>query len=410
VRERLQVLLVSGSPYAGGRTWRDVFAADPMVDLVHFTILRPPEKTDMVPRHELSLIPFPVDELFAQKIYDFDLIIFDRYEQRGVLTHDYFQNIATYVQRGGALLMTTAPSYADGFSLYHTPLGRVLPAAPTGQTFAAPYTPVPSELGQFHPILRDIPREPTWGQWLWQVDAAPISGDVLLEGLNGRPLLMVQQFPDSDGRVALLLSDQIWLWKRGYDGGGPYNPLLKRLVHWLMREPTLDAEQLRGDMDGDTLQITRQHVQNPVTDVTIVHPDDSTHTVSLIDTSPYEQTATHPATALGWYAISDGARTRYVAQGAVGKPELMDIVPTSTHAKKVAESTRGGVVVWEAGTPAPRFDVTTSLSRHPSGLQLHHRNHAVILQSRWEPLLPLWTWGLLLTLVGGGLWWREGSG
>ena len=85
IRDRLRVLLVSGAPHPGERTWRNLLKADPSVDLVHFTILRPPEKQDGTPVRELSLIAFPYRELFEVKLNDFDLIIFDRYRRMGVL-------------------------------------------------------------------------------------------------------------------------------------------------------------------------------------------------------------------------------------------------------------------------------------------------------------------------------------
>jgi hypothetical protein len=104
VRDRLSVLLVSGEPNAGQRTWRNLLKSDPAVDLVHFTILRPPDRHDGVPVNELSLIAFPTRELFVDKIDEFDLIIFDRYRRRGILPNSYFSNIARYVAEGGALL------------------------------------------------------------------------------------------------------------------------------------------------------------------------------------------------------------------------------------------------------------------------------------------------------------------
>ena len=90
VRDRLRVLLISGQPHAGERVWRNLLKADPSVDLVHFTILRPPEKQDNTPLNELSLIAFPTNELFSEKLGSFDLVIFDRYGEQGILPLNYF--------------------------------------------------------------------------------------------------------------------------------------------------------------------------------------------------------------------------------------------------------------------------------------------------------------------------------
>ncbi len=109
VRDRLRVLLISGEPHPGERTWRRLLKADPSVDLVHFTILRPPEKDDLTPLNELALIAFPVRELFLDKINEFDLIILDRFQNRGLLPMPYIANIAEHVRDGGALLLSVGP-------------------------------------------------------------------------------------------------------------------------------------------------------------------------------------------------------------------------------------------------------------------------------------------------------------
>ena len=91
VRDRLKVLLVSGEPHPGERSWRNLLRADANVELVHFTILRPPEKLDVTPASELSLIAFPTADLFGRKINEFDLIIFDRYSNQTLLPSDLFR-------------------------------------------------------------------------------------------------------------------------------------------------------------------------------------------------------------------------------------------------------------------------------------------------------------------------------
>ena len=138
VRENLRVLLVSGEPHAGERTWRNMLKSDASVDLVHFTILRPPEKQDGTPINQLSLIAFPTRELFQEKLDQFDLIIFDRYQRRGVLPLLYLENVARYVEKGGAVLVSAGDDYASPLSLYRTPLGQILPAVPTGAWSRSP--------------------------------------------------------------------------------------------------------------------------------------------------------------------------------------------------------------------------------------------------------------------------------
>ena len=132
VRERLRVLLVSGAPHAGERVWRNLLKSDPAVDLVHFTILRPPEKSDGTPINELALIAFPQKELFEEKLHDFDLVIFDRFTNNITLPPRYFGNIADYVRGGGALLISSGPEFIGRGGLWNTQLEPSCPPFRTG--------------------------------------------------------------------------------------------------------------------------------------------------------------------------------------------------------------------------------------------------------------------------------------
>jgi len=190
VRDRLRVLLVSGEPHSGQRTWRNLLKADPAVDLVHFTILRPPEKQDGTPIKELSLIAFPTRELFSLKLNEFDLIIFDRYRRRGVLPLIYLANVADYVENGGAVLSAAGPSFASPLSLFRTPLSAILPAAPTGEVTEQPFRPQVTDVGRRHPVTRSLPgaqdKEQTWGRWFRLIDVEPTEGDVIMSGADDR--------------------------------------------------------------------------------------------------------------------------------------------------------------------------------------------------------------------------------
>ena len=264
VRDRLRVLLVSGEPHPGERTWRNLLKSDPSVDLVHFTILRPPEKQDGTPINELSLISFPTRELFEVKLKEFDLVIFDRYRRRGVLPPVYLQNIVEYVRDGGALLKAVGPSYAGPFSIYRTPLGELLPGAPTGKLIDKPFRPRVTDLGQRHPVTANLPgtrgeEAPTWGRWLRQIDIDLARGNVLMSGADTKPLLVLDRF--HEGRVAQFNSDHIWLWARGFEGGGPQAELLRRLAHWLMKEPDLEEDDLRATFDGQNLKIEHRSLE-----------------------------------------------------------------------------------------------------------------------------------------------------
>ncbi|RYI21070.1 MAG: hypothetical protein EON48_08485, partial [Acetobacteraceae bacterium] len=192
VRDRLRVLLVSGEPHAGERVWRNLLKSDAAVDLVHFTILRPPEKQDGVPVDELSLIAFPTRELFVEKIKEFDLIIFDRYRMRGILPMSYIDNVVNYVREGGTVLVAAGPEFGAVDSLYRSPLAEILPVAPTAQVIEQGFRPKITELGRRHPVTEGLEKdapEGGWGRWFRQIEVQQTAGQVLMSGANDLPLL-----------------------------------------------------------------------------------------------------------------------------------------------------------------------------------------------------------------------------
>src|SRR4051812_22195815 len=283
IREKLRVLLVSGEPHPGERTWRNLLKSDANVDLVHFTILRPPEKQDGTPINELSLIAFPTRELFQQKIKDFDLIIFDRYANQSVLPSSYFDNIVRYVREGGALLIAAGPEFAGAGSLAHTRLAAVLPGEPDGRIVESPFKARVTTGGQRHPVTRDLPgseaNPPAWGEWLRLVGSQIRTGATVMSGAGDQPLLVLAR--EDKGRVALLLSDHAWLWARGYREGGPHLDLLRRLAHWLMKEPALEEEALRASVSGRDIRIERQTLGETADAVTLTAPSGAERTIAL---------------------------------------------------------------------------------------------------------------------------------
>lgn len=346
IRENLRVLLVSGSPHAGERTWRNLLKSDSSVDLVHFTILRPPEKQDGTPIHELSLIAFPTRELFSLKIDEFDLIIFDRYERRGVLPMLYFDNIARYVRNGGAVLLAGGPDYAGSGSLYRTPLAPILPAEPTGNILEEPFHAHLADMGKRHPVTRGLPgagqEPPAWSRWFRLVDTEVASGEVLMSGPQEKPLLVLNR--EGEGRVAMLLSDHVWLWARGYEGGGPHVQLLRRLGHWLMKEPDLEEEALRISQRGADLVVERQTLGDSIGPVDLETPSGTKTALSLTEEEPGLWRAVLRADETGLYTVTEGERSALVHVGPQNPKEYSNVLSTTGVLKPVAEAT-GGVSV-----------------------------------------------------------------
>ena len=356
VRDRLRVLLVSGEPHAGERTWRNILKSDPSVDLVHFTILRPPEKQDGTPIRELSLIAFPIRELFEIKLDEFNLIIFDRFRRQGILPRAYIANIADYIEKGGALLDATGPPFTGSLSLYRSPLGRVMPAEPTGQVVEQGFKPVLSQAGHRHPVTADLPGsagdDPTWGRWFRYIDAEAQRGEVVMQGPNARPLLVLDRV--GKGRVAQLMSDHIWLWTRGFEGGGPQAELLRRLAHWLMKEPELEENVLSAQLRGDRLEVTRRTVKADDRPVTVTLPNGETASVAMTEDASGKASGTLAVDQPGLYRLADGQRTAITAVGPLNPLEWADVRATDAKLSPFTQASGGSVHWLQDATPEPR--------------------------------------------------------
>jgi len=406
VRDRLRVLLVSGEPHAGGRTWRNLLKSDSSVDLVHFTILRPPEKQDGVPVGELSLIAFPTRELFLEKIDDFDLIIFDRYKRRGILPALYLDNVARYIRDGGAVLVAAGPDFASADSLYRSPLGAVMPAQPSARVLEEAYRPKVSEIGQRHPVTTALPNAGDWGRWLRQVDVDPRAGSVVMEGIDNRPLLILDRV--EQGRVALLASDHAWLWNRGYEGGGPQLELLRRLAHWMMREPELEEEALSATATGQNMRITRRTLSDTVPPLTITDPDGTVSQLDLSPVSPGQFEAEFEGPEIGLYRLENGEQSAVIGLGPAAPREFEATIATGDVLSDRVLATRGGVLRLEDGVPRIR---TVREGRPAAGrgwIGITPRGAYETVDVRQSALLPPW---LVLLLSAGFIvaaWLREG--
>ena len=416
VRDRLRVLLVSGEPHAGERTWRNLLKSDSSVDLVHFTILRPPEKQDGVPVTELSLIAFPTRELFLEKIDEFDLIIFDRYKRRGILPGIYFDNIRKYVEAGGAVLVAAGPDYAAAASLYRSPLAGVLPGEPTSQVLETGYRPVITDLGRKHPVTAGLDAGyradggdgvPDWGRWFRLVEVAPTpETEVVMTGPEDRPLLLLDRV--GEGRVALLASDHAWLWNRGFEGGGPQLELLRRLAHWMMKEPELEEEALIAETDGDRLTILRRTLGDGVEAFTVTAPDGTETTVAPTEVAPGRFEAVLDGLDVGLYRVSDGDRTTVAALGPSAPREFEQTIASGDAMAEVIAATSGGVRAMSDGA----VDVRQVREGRPAAgrgwIGITPRGAYQTASVTVTPLLPGWAWLLLAAGLTVGAWVLEG--
>lgn len=418
VRDRLKVLLVSGVPHSGERTWRDLLTSDPGVDLVHFTILRGPQNSlSFVPQNELALIAFPYRELFDVKLYEFDLIIFDRYQQYNILSDRYFNNIVKFVRSGGAMLVASGPAFAGNRSIYDTPLGDILPAQPSGSVIEKSYVPSITTLGHSHPVTRGLiwnnqtstpqTKEP-WGAWLRYIEIKPARGDILMNAMNAQPLLVLDRV--EKGRVAQIASDHIWLWSRGYNGGGPHAELLRRIVHWLMKEPELDERALNVRVHKDTITVEKQSYGASNEILVMETPNGESKTIELTLQNDGMLRYKHRAAELGIHAFEDANGMRKFAVIGDLDPLELQNVRTSAKALEPVIKASGGATIWLTDHPQPNIHTLGDARRYggTNWLALRRNNDFTVTGVKDTALLPGWALLLGLMSLTLFLWWREG--
>lgn len=415
VRDRLRVLLITGEPHAGARTWRDLLKSDPSVDLVQFVILRPPERNEVyTPQEELSLIEFPTQELFEEQLENFDLVIFDRYRRRGVIDLLYIDNIARYVEDGGALLIAAGPMFASPISLYRTSLSGILPVRPTSSVVEEGFRPNVTDDGRAHPVTADLSAraslEAGWGRWFRMIEGSAVSGRTLLNGPRDLPLLVLDR--QGDGRVAMLMSDHAWLWARGFEGGGPHGELFRRLAHWLMQEPELEEERLSGAVVDDVLQIARRTMGEAAEPVTVTTPTGDTVELVLTPAGDGLFTAETPARETGLYSLQAGDLSTTASSGPINPPELADLTPSADILTPAVDAQAGGAVfIGEGGAlslPDLRRVRAGDAMAGAGWLGLVRNGDYIVDSQDRRPLAPaLLAVALALSLMGLA-WAREG--
>jgi hypothetical protein len=385
VRDRLQVLLVSGAPYPGGRLWRDTLKSDPSIDLVHFTILRLPSSFDMTPNNELSLIPFPVEQLFQERLGSFDLVIFDSFGALDLLDPGYFTNVSEYVQNGGALFVVAGSEYGGSESLSSTALADILPMVPTGLSQETNYIPQRTAEGARHPVTSALTGG--WGAWFQQAQVRAAKGVTLMTGSNRQPLVQIAE--TGRGRVGMIASNQLWVWARG-EPPGPWNDLSRRMSHWLMKEPDLDSEKLTASAAGDTLTITRRSLSPQDGSAAVFAPDGSSMPADMRKTSTGSAGNVQVSQKGIYRIVQDNLSTAVMFGG--NTRELRDVRPTDKNLSFLAEKT-GGTIAWlKDGLPELAFEA--SAGRRITG-------------ERQIPLFPGWLALMLSAGLVGLMWFSE---
>ncbi len=413
IRDRLRVLLVSGEPHPGERTWRNLLKSDAAVDLVHFTILRPPEKQDGTQTKELSLIAFPTRELFLDKIKGFDLVIFDRYRMQSILPDSYLANVSSYVREGGAVLISSGPDLAAIDGLFSTPLADIMPATPTGEITEQAFRPEVTKDGFRHPVSQGLlgsnnaTTAPTWGRWFRVINANTLpEANTLMQGPDQKPLLVLSHV--GQGRVAQFLSDHGWLWARGYEGGGPQIELLRRLAHWLMKEPDLEEEALLARQEGQNILIERRTLADATEMVELKAPDGSLQKLELKEATPGLFTARIPMKIPGLYTASDGKLTTLAVIGATDAKESSDVRATPDKIAGILAASRSGAFWLEDGLLRLTKAKPGSLMAGSGWAGIKDNGQYRVTAIREIPLFATLASLALLLIAITGMWFREG--
>ncbi|NNU15137.1 hypothetical protein HK107_02210 [Parvularcula sp. ZS-1/3] len=407
IRDRLRVLLISGEPHAGERVWRNVLKSDPAVDLVHFTILKPADKVAAAGPDDLNLIPFPSRELFLDKLQEFNVVIFDRYTYRGVISSFELAEVARFVDEGGAVLIAAGPELTVGGGLTEQPaLSYILPALPNGEAIQESFVPTLTDLGGRHPITSSLTGREDWGRWLRAIPSTVRRGNVLMETEDGQPLLVTDRV--GEGRVAMLLSDHLWLWARGFDGGGPHREFLRRLVHWLMAEPELEEEALTANLDAEgNLTVTRRTLSDQVGDVMASLDGAAPEALTLEERLPGQFSATVGGTDADRATLETATSGGDVLTAAAvrergASSEFSAVTLTREALAPIVSATGGGFAAAESSSaPLPRLRTVSPSRGEKSGrgwLGITDRNARAILSEERAPLLP--RWASLLIIAG----------
>jgi hypothetical protein len=410
IRDRLKVMLVSGEPNMGLRSWRNLLNSDPSVDLVHFTILRPPNKQDLTPIGELSLIPFPTRELFQLNLKDFDLIIFDQYHLRGILPQYYLKNIVEYVVNGGALLDTAGPEYAGPYSLSQSPLQNILPTEPTGEVSSQKFVPNITNEGLRHPVtanLKDDNNQNDWGPWYRMVEGLTISGDVLLEGPENRPLLILNRI--GQGRVAQILSDQSWVWSKSENNKGPQADLLRRLVHWLMKEPELEENELSAKVENGTILITRNSLALNAKPVSLISPSNKKIEILLDELGNGRQIGKVLSPEQGIWKLSSGKSSISIIVGNSNSSEYLDVRTTDLIIKPVVDKNMGSIIWLNSQNNIPKINhlPTSQIKAESQNIQLIKNKKYFVKSLKQTSITPWYILLILSIILIFSAWYRE---
>ena len=351
IQDKLKVMLISGEPNMGLRNLRNILNSDPNIELLHFTILRPPTKRDLTPVKELSLIPFPTQELFAADISKFNLIIFDQYGLQGILPPKYLDNISKFVLSGGALLDIVGKKHLTKDSLINSPIKQILPTIPLENISNKMFKPELTKVGKLHPItnkLKNNYQEKPWGEWTNYTRSQLTSGKVLLHHKSD-PLLAVDYV--GKGRVVQILSSDSWVWQKSLDNKGPLIELIRNIIQWLLKNPKLEENFINLNTENNIIKIKLNSISSGDISAKIVTPSKEAIKLKLKDTGNGIFEGEFTSLERGKFQIIWKDKTKYFIIDDMNNKEVKEITSTDYKIKSFVEKnntfTKNFNIVWK---------------------------------------------------------------
>ena len=413
IQNKLKVMLISGEPNMGLRNLRNILNSDPNIELLHFTILRPPTKRDLTPVKELSLIPFPTQELFAADISKFNLIIFDQYGLQGILPPKYLENISNFVFSGGALLDIVGKKHLTRDSLINSPIKQILPTKPLESISNESFRPKLTGVGKRHPItnkLKNNYREKPWGKWTNYTRSQLTSGKVLLHHEND-PLLAVDNV--GKGRVVQILSSDSWIWQKSQDNKGPLIELTRNIIQWLLKNPKLEENFVNFYKDNNLIKIKLNSVSSGDINTKIVTPNKKSINLKLKDTGNGIFEGEFKSLERGKFQMIWKDKIKYFILDDINNKEVEEIISTDNKIKSYIEEniifTKNFNVVWNDGdTPKIIRIYNNKILSGKNWIGVLEKNAPKISEISKQKLFNWYTIFMFLVFLIFFCWYKEG--
>jgi len=434
-RDKIRVLTLSGSPAWNYRFLRMAMKQDPLIELVSFVFLRTPTDTVDVPDNQLSLIPFPIDDIFLEELKNFDVVFFDDFSHRAYFNPVYLERVKDFVRDGGGLAMLGGFRSFDSGGYAESALKDVLPVELDNKgryQTQATVRPVLTASGKVHPITRLLPdpkaNEEAWAKMPPLADLNQVRGargETLLSAsgdgaATGSPLLTIGRF--GKGRSLALMTDDVWRWNFIAVGNRetPQNhlKLIRQAVRWLAQEPAFEQVQIRPiptSRPGEKVAIKLRVLKDDFTptaqasvQLRVFGPEGEPSLVSATaDSEEGEYTGEYTPTKEGSYRVEAEANLAGKTLGrdktsfSVAFPygESDDGRPRTDLLKQIAEASHGEFFSINDWNDKALDKIAAKLESHAPSQIVEQRQTRL-----WS---TLWPFSIILALLSVEWWLRR---